>query len=89
MAAGDESRDGPGATAYPAEPMPSTADIQRLVSGLTVQRTGTGGLRIEAPPEAAEMLAALFSGMATLLQAAAAPAVTRADPAARDATRHG
>jgi hypothetical protein len=53
------------------EPIPSSADIQRLVSGLVVQRTANGGLVIEAPPETASTLAALFSGMAQLLQAAA------------------
>jgi len=39
----------------------------------TVQRTASGGLVIEAPPESASALAALFSGMAQLLQAAASP----------------
>jgi SNF2-related domain/Helicase conserved C-terminal domain len=80
MAAGDESRDGPGARTPGSEPAPSAADIQRLVSGLTVQRTAAGGLVIEAPPETASTLAALFSGMAQLLQAAALPAITRGDP---------
>ena len=41
-----------------------------------MQRTASGGLVIEAPPETASTLAALFSGMAQLLQAAAAPPVT-------------
>ena len=81
IAAGDESRDGPEATPCP-EPAPWAADIRRLVSGLTVQRTAAGGLLIEAPPEAASMLAALFSGMAQLLQGAAAKrTLTRGDPA--------
>jgi superfamily II DNA or RNA helicase len=87
LTAADESRDRPGATAAAEVPIPAAGDIQRLVSGLTVQRTGTGGLRIEAPPETAATLAALFSGMAQLLQAAAAAAVPRPDPAARDAAR--
>ena len=76
MAAGDESRDGPVTSPPGPEPVPSAADIQRLVSGLTVQRTASGGLVIEAPPETASTLAALFSGMAQLLQAAAVPAIT-------------
>jgi hypothetical protein len=88
MAAGDESRDGPppqrgcrvgdpgpGASTPGPEPVPSAADIGRLVSGLSVQRTANGGLVIEAPPETASTLAALFSGMAQLLQAAAAPTI--------------
>jgi hypothetical protein len=56
--------------------MPSAATIQRLVAGVTVQRTASGGLVIEAPPETASTLGALFSGMAQLLQAATAPPVT-------------
>jgi hypothetical protein len=73
VAAGDESRDASDVAATVSEPAPSFAAIQRVVSGLTVQRTASGGLVIEAPPETASTLAALFSGMAQLLQAAAAP----------------
>jgi hypothetical protein len=72
VAAGDESCDVAGIATPRAEPMPSAAEIQRLVSGLTVHRAASGGLIIEAPPETASTLAALFSGMAQLLQAAAA-----------------
>jgi len=50
--------------------------------GVTIHRTAGGGLVIEAPPETASTLAALFSGVAQLFQAAA-PMVTRGDPAAR------
>jgi hypothetical protein len=74
VAAGDESGDVAIATA--PEPADSAATIQRLVAGVTVQRTASGGLLIEARPEAASTLAALFSGMAQLLQAAAAPTTT-------------
>ncbi len=77
VAAGDESRDAADATSPGTEPMPPAADIQRLVAALSVQRTATGGLVIEAPPEAASTLAALFSGMAQLLQAAAAPPIAK------------
>lgn len=72
IAAGDESGDAPGPTAREPRPADSAADLQRLFSGLTVQRTARGGLVIEAPPETASTLAALFSGMAEILQAAAA-----------------
>ena len=48
--------------------MPSAPEIQPLLSGLTVQRTDRGGLLIEAPPETAATLAALFSGIGQLLQ---------------------
>ena len=71
VASGDESCDMAIATA--PEPEDSAATIQRLVAGVTVHRTASGGLVIEARPEAASTLAALFSGMAQLLQAAAAP----------------
>ncbi|HSC27113.1 MAG TPA: hypothetical protein VLD67_07555 [Vicinamibacterales bacterium] len=74
VTAGDESRDAPAPTAPEPTLTPSAADVQRLFSGLTVQRTGRRGLVIEAPPETASTLAALFGGMAQLLQAAATPA---------------
>ena len=70
VAAGDESAD-------------SAAAIQRLVAGVTVRRTASGGLVIEAPPEAASTLGALFSGMAQLLQAAATPPATGRGPTRR------
>jgi hypothetical protein len=42
-----------------------------LFARLRVERTATGGLRIEAPPDAARALADLFGGFATLLRDAA------------------
>jgi hypothetical protein len=45
--------------------------IARIVASLTVQQTPAGGLRIEAPPEAASILAALFSGVGALLRSSA------------------
>lgn len=73
VAAGDESRDVAITTATAPEPPDRAATIPHLFAGLTVQRTASGGLVIEAPPESASALAALFSGMAQLLQAAAPP----------------
>jgi hypothetical protein len=71
VAAGDESRDAP------PRPEPEAVvfapDVQKLFAGLTVQRSARGGLVIEAPPETASTLAALFSGIAQLLQAAVPP----------------
>jgi superfamily II DNA or RNA helicase len=87
VAAGDESRDTRGVRAPGAAPTPSTAEIQRLVSDLIVRRTNSGGLVIEAPPETASTLAALFSGMAQLLQAAAAPPVAGGDNVTARETR--
>jgi hypothetical protein len=83
VAAGDESRDAPGAAAAGLESIPSNGEIQRLVSGLRVQHTASGGLIIEAPPEIASTLAALFSGIAQRLRGAAAPTVTAGDPVGR------
>ena len=82
VAAGDESRDAALATA--PDPADSAAAIRDLVAGVTVRRTASGGLVIEAPPETASTLGALFSGMAQLLQAAARPPATERGPA-----RHG
>jgi hypothetical protein len=89
VTAGDESRDAPGAIASGAEPMPSAGDIQRLVSGLIARRTNGSGLVIEAPPETASTLAALFSGMAQLLQAATPPVAGGGEGTPREARRAG
>jgi SNF2 family DNA or RNA helicase len=51
------------------------SDIRQLLGAIHVQRTEQGGLKIEAPPEAADTLAAMFQGMADLLAAAAAPPI--------------
>jgi hypothetical protein len=83
VTAGDESRDAPAST-VPETPLPTSAtDVQRLFSNLIVQRTARGGLVIEASPETASTLAALFSGMAQLLQAAAAPSGEKPDGSQR------
>ena len=57
--------------------------LQRLVAGVTVRRTANGGLLIEAPPDTASTLGALFSGMAQLLQAAAASQARERGPVGR------
>jgi hypothetical protein len=56
----------------PAVALPSATDVQVLFSALHIRRTERGGISIEAPPEAAATLAALFEGMASLLRAPAA-----------------
>jgi superfamily II DNA/RNA helicase len=55
----------------PAEPPP--ADVRGLLSRLEMRRRDDGGLVIEAPPDAADGLAALFEGMASLLRRAGGP----------------
>jgi SNF2-related domain/Helicase conserved C-terminal domain len=54
-------------------PTPSANALSSLFESLRVERTSNGGVRIEAPPQAAESLVALFQGMAKLLGAAADP----------------
>jgi hypothetical protein len=73
VAAADESRDAATAATATREPSDSAAALQHLIAGVKEQRTTSGGLIIEAPPETASTLAALFAGMAELLQAVAAP----------------
>jgi len=51
----------------------SHAAAEALLSSLRVERTQSGGLRIEAPPEAARTLAAMFEGLGKLLGALAPP----------------
>ncbi|MBI5628554.1 MAG: SWF/SNF helicase family protein, partial [Candidatus Rokubacteria bacterium] len=81
VGAADESQDVVAAAApassvqaasAPAPVLPSAADVKSLFSTLEIRRTERGGIRIEAPPEAAATLAALFEGMASLLRAPAA-----------------
>jgi superfamily II DNA or RNA helicase len=46
----------------------AASDVAALFTKLAVERTDAGGLRIEAPPDAAEALAALFAGFADALR---------------------
>jgi len=57
----------------PTSPQVPAAQVQQLFAAIQVERTAQGGLRIEAPPEAAGTLAAVFQGMADLMARAAAP----------------
>lgn len=50
--------------------LPDVVPTAALFSALRVERTKDGGVRIEAPPEAAGSLVALFEGMAKLIAAA-------------------
>ncbi len=81
--AADESRDqvaalseeasrAPAPTPVPDAPRaPATGDVRQLFSQLQIRREGDGKVVIEAPPEAASALSALFEGMAALLQSVA------------------
>ncbi len=77
VGAADESQDVASAPApppsvaaasVPAAALPSATDVKVLFSALQIRRTERGGISIEAPPEAAATLAALFDGMASLLR---------------------
>jgi superfamily II DNA or RNA helicase len=50
--------------------LPPASELRGWLSQLRVQRRADGGLAIEAPPEAADGLAALFEGMGKLLREA-------------------
>ncbi|HVR76075.1 MAG TPA: DEAD/DEAH box helicase, partial [Planctomycetota bacterium] len=54
------------AVASPAAP--SAADVRGFFSRLEIRSKPGGGISIDAPPEAASTLAALFEGMARMLQ---------------------
>ena len=56
----------------PAAVALSSAPVVQLFNALRVERGADGSLRIEAPPQAASALAALFDGMARLLSAVGA-----------------
>lgn len=70
VAAGDDSQD------QSVLPSPFTASaataghLRHAISGLAVHRSANGGLVIEATPETASTLAAIFAGLAELLQTA-------------------
>jgi hypothetical protein len=68
--------DGP-ADLLPPEPkqaaLPRMEEVRGLFAQLQVRRQADGNVIIEAPPEAASTLSALFEGMAALLQQAAEP----------------
>jgi hypothetical protein len=66
-----------GPPAIPAVAAVSNVEVPRLFEALRVERSADGGLRIEAPPEAARALMSLFDGMARLMAAAAAPVAAR------------
>jgi len=54
-------------------PMVQPDAIRRLFSQLTIRPREDGGVHIDAPPEAAAGLAALFEGMASLLRQSSTP----------------
>ncbi len=59
-----------GASPPSAVAAPAAEGIRALFDQLEIQRTEQGGLRIEAPPEAAAGLASFFEGMAELMRKA-------------------
>ena len=86
IAAGDESNDRLAALAEAEPATPSTEstpvevesadpgdEVRRLFSRLSIRQEADGRVILEAPPEAASALGALFEGMAALLRSAARP----------------
>jgi superfamily II DNA or RNA helicase len=65
-------REGQGVSSAVAA-LPSAGEVRDFFSQLQVRREASGNVVIEAPPEAASTLGALFEGMAALLHAAARP----------------
>ena len=88
VAAADEGRDAapagraplpppaptPPAAASSAPTAPRPGDVRDLLSRMSLVRGADGGVRVEAPPESAATLAALFEGLAALLRHGATPA---------------
>jgi superfamily II DNA or RNA helicase len=58
-------------TAAAVAAIPAAGEVRELFSQLQVRRAPSGNVVIEAPPEAATTLGALFEGMAALLQSVA------------------
>jgi hypothetical protein len=67
-----ESEPEPETRPEPSAPA-SGDDVRRLFSKLQIRRESDGRVILEAPPEAASALGALFEGMAALLQSASKP----------------
>jgi hypothetical protein len=67
-AAGDVSPSTESAPTPPAPAVATAADLRRLFSQLEIQPSPRGGIRIEAPAEAASALVALFEGLAHALR---------------------
>jgi SNF2 family DNA or RNA helicase len=66
---GGSQRDGQGPARSSGAHEEVPTSVSSLFERLRVERTESGGIRIEAPPEAAASLVALFDGMAKLLSA--------------------
>jgi len=70
----DRAADAPVAEVGPiavAATVQSSSPVATMLAGIRIERTESGGVRIEAPPEAAQWMATAFEAMATLMQAAA------------------
>ena len=76
--AADESCDATGPADEPLR-VPPAAELQQVLGQIAIQRRPDGGLRIEAPPEAAATLGALFEGFGRLLSQAAGDSGSRRD----------
>jgi len=73
-AAEDSGQHAADQTSQTSPSLVTGAQVQQLLSRMEVSRRPDGGVTIDAPPEAAEALAAIFAGMAGLIAQAAPPA---------------
>ena len=84
VGAADEAQDEvpdeppPGRTA--AGSLPTPGEVRRLFSGMDVQPTASGGVRIETTAEVATTLVTLFQEMARILEKVGSSSATRPGP---------
>jgi hypothetical protein len=73
VASADEVADEPAVPRpLPSAPgLPDAAQVRQMFAELRVEPKPDGGLHLDASPEAARTLGALFAGMASLLESAA------------------
>jgi hypothetical protein len=69
--AADRASEDPGCSGTEADRVERAPDLAGLFAALAVERTASGGLHIDAPPEAAAALASLLEGLAATLRRAA------------------
>ena len=68
---GDIAGDAPTSGVQPSvvsAPASSPSPAENMLAGVRIERTETGALRIEAPPEAAQWMATAFEAMAMLMR---------------------
>jgi superfamily II DNA or RNA helicase len=85
QAAAAERVSGGQPSSHAARGLPTPEALRGMFSRVVVERREDGGIRIEAPPEAASSLSELFAGFAALLANAVAPTTNTVATAASEA----